>query len=409
VASISKSITALGIMKLAEDGVFNLDDPVEKYLTRWQIPDAIYDKGEVTIRRLLSHTAGLSLGGGYPGYKTFNYVPTLEESLSGIGGGSRPVELIYEPGTKFSYSGGGYNLLQLLIEEVTGKDFSSYMDVEVLTPLGMKSSSFQWEENMYDITAKAYNENLELLPNYIFIEKAAAGLYTTIEDMSKLVIEEINSFKGTGFLSEETIKEMYEPILEVKGLEGFIYENIALGHFINIEKTNRLLVTHDGSNRGWRSNFSINPDTGNGLIILTNGNNGTYLLNELLNSWYFTVFQEERSFDKLQHRVNATIYSLSLILILWTATVLLQLYTTIRKGNMRIITLRNKIQFAVRFFVSIGLMYLAYLFRINIVPLLGFVSPSLGNILAIFVYTRVLLGVLQLYFTKKRNDKEIII
>ncbi|SDC08800.1 Beta-lactamase [Pelagirhabdus alkalitolerans] len=127
VASISKSVTALGVMKLVEDGLINLDDPIENYITRWQLPESEYDQKAITVRGLLSHTSGLSVGGGYPGYASNTQLPTLEQSLSGIGGGSKPVELEHEPGLRYSYSGGGYNLLQLMIEEVTGEDFHSYI------------------------------------------------------------------------------------------------------------------------------------------------------------------------------------------------------------------------------------------------------------------------------------------
>lgn len=409
VASISKSVTAVAIMKLSEEGILNLDDPVEKYITRWEIPDSIYDKNEVTIRRLLSHTAGLSVGGGYPGYEPYTPIPTLEESLDGVGGGSRPVKLTYEPGSRFSYSGGGYNLLQMLIEEVTGKDFAVYMGLEILTPLGMENSSFQWETHMYDSTAKAYNQKLELLPNYLFIEKAAAGLYTTIEDMSKLVIAEINSYKGEGFLHLETIREMYEPILEIKGLEGLVYQNVGLGHFVNVDKNNRVLIGHDGSNKGWRASFSIDPVTENGIVILTNSDNGTFLLNEVLNSWYYTVFQEERSYDKLEHRVIASIYSVSSILLLWSAIKLLQLYEELRKGNLGIILLRNKIKLVIRIILCAAMVYSLYLFRINIVPLLAFIRPNIGIILALSLYLRALLFVIQLLTIKKSDHKMLVI
>ncbi|AKL96579.1 beta-lactamase class C/penicillin binding protein [Clostridium aceticum] len=401
VASISKSVTALGIMKLVEDDILNLDDPIEKYIRRWQIPESTYNKNDVTIRRLLSHTAGLSRGGGYPGYEPSNKLPSLEESLSGIGGGSQPVELIYEPGSRYFYSGGGYNLLQLLIEEVTGKDFVTYMDETVLTPLGMEDSSFKWIEMLENRTAKPYNKNSELLPNYLFIEKAAAGFYTTIEDMSKFVITAISNYKEDNFLRQEMIREMYSPVLEVGGLEGFIYETTALGHFVSIDKNNRPLVAHDGGNKGWKANFSLAPNTGDGVVILTNGDNGTYLINEVLNSWYYKVFQDKRALDKLSHRVNATIYSISLVLILWSVLVLLQLYKALRMGKRGILDLKNKTQVLAKSAVSLALVYITYLLSIHLVPILTFLSPRIGKILVASIFIRVLVGIFQLFITKR--------
>lgn len=400
VASISKSVTAVGIMKLVESGLIHLDDPIEKYITRWQIPESIYDKNEVTIRRVLSHTAGLSRGGGYPGYESFDMLPSLEESLSGIGGGSQPVKLIYEPETRFFYSGGGYSLLQLLIEEVTGKDFATYMEEEVLIPLKMEDSSFLWEEGKRGLTAKPYNEDLRILPNYLFIERAAAGFYTTIEDMSSFVIAGVTRYKHNHILKQETIQEMYKPVLTVEGLEGFIYENTALGHFVNTDNSNLPLVAHDGSNRGWKSNISLVPNTGDGIVILTNGDNGTYLINEVLNSWYYKVFHDKRTFDKLSNKVNASIYAICAFLLLWSILALVGIYKTIEKGYTKVPLLENKVQFAARCGISLVLVGFAYLIGIYVAPMLGFIDPQIGNILLIAISIRVLIGILQLFIIR---------
>ncbi|TCT16272.1 CubicO group peptidase (beta-lactamase class C family) [Natranaerovirga pectinivora] len=403
-ASISKSVTAFGIMKLVEEGIINLDDPIETYITRWQLPESIYDKSQVTIRRVLSHTAGLSRGGGYPGYESFSELPSLEESLSGIGGGSQPVELIYEPGTRYFYSGGGYNLLQLLIEEVTGQDFDRYMKEVVLIPMEMKDSSFQWEDYTESRIGKAYNIKLEELPNYLFIEKAAAGLYSTIGDISQFVIASINSYGGgDDFLQKGTLKEMYEPVLTVKGLEGFIYKSTALGHFINMDNNNRPLVAHDGGNKGWRTNFSFVPDIGAGIVILTNGDNGTYLINEALNTWYFKVYEEKRDFNKLTHNVCAVVYAISSALILWSLLIIIQLYKGYKKGELVFLKVyTNKIHFIVKIVVSVALIYFAYFIGKQIVPILGFVNTNIGSVFGIAINIRIIIGIIQMFVNKRK-------
>lgn len=401
VASISKSVTALGIMKLVEQEKINLDDPIENYITRWKIPESMYDKNEVTIRRLLSHTSGLSVGGGYPGYESSNQLPTLEESLSGIGGGSRPVELVNEPGIQYRYSGGGYNLLQLLIEEVTGEDFATFMKEEVLIPLGMSNSSFLWDEKLRTNTAKAYDVNLEILPNYLFIEKAAAGLYTTIGDMSRLIIAELEIYNGSGIFQSETIREMYEPVLEVKGLEGFIYDHTALGHFVNFDSNNNRIVAHDGGNNGWRANFSLATKKGNGVVILTNGNNGDYLLTEVQNSWYYTIFQEDRSFDKLEHSVIATIYALTSILILWSGLILIKIAKGVKEGSREVREFSNKKNLIIRCFISLVLILMLYLIYSILVPILSFVNPYIGNTLFLGILIRNTVVIIQMFITTK--------
>ncbi|WP_053070409.1 serine hydrolase domain-containing protein [Alkalihalobacillus pseudalcaliphilus] len=406
VASISKSVTALGVMKLVEDGLINLNDPIENYITRWQLPESEYDQKAITVRGLLSHTSGLSVGGGYPGYESNTQLPTLEDSLSGIGGGSKPVELVNEPGARYSYSGGGYNLLQLMIEEVTGEDFHSYLNEVVLAPLGMENSSFQWDDHLQDKTAKAYDVKLQLLPNYIFTEKAAAGLYTTIEDMNKFIIAEINSFHRSGILEADTVQEMFSPILEVRGFESFINDEAALGHFIN-HANNSKIVTHDGSNNGWKAHFSMEPQTGNGLIILTNGNNGTYLLNELVSAWYYTNFGIERQFDQLRHFVMATVYVLSILILCWSLSVIVNLVSAFIKKKLIVTTYSNKKVLLLKLLVSIVLVSGAFLLSKISVLILWFIDPFIVILLVTSVFIRTILAVLQLFTRESEIRKHV--
>ncbi|MFN7253496.1 MAG: serine hydrolase domain-containing protein [Anaerobacillus sp.] len=402
VASISKSVTALAVMKLVEDGLINLDDPIENYITSWQLPESEYDQKAITVRGLLSHTSGLSVGGGYPGYEPNTQLPTLEQSLSGIGGGSKPVELEYEPGARYSYSGGGYNLLQLMIEEVTGEDFHLYLNEVVLAPLGMENSSFQWDDHLQDKTAKAYDVKLKLLPNYLFIEKAAAGLYTTIEDMNKFVIAEINSFHGSEILEANTAQEMFTPILEVRGLQSFINDETALGHFIN-HVNNSIIVTHDGGNNGWRAHFSMEPQSGNGIIVLTNGNNGNYLLNELISAWHYTNFGFDRQFDHLSHTVKATVYALSLLILCWSLSVIVNLFSAFTNKELIVTKYSNKNVLLSKVIVSIVLVSGAFLLSKIFLPILGFIDPFIVILLVTSVFTRIILAVVQLYI--KKSDR----
>ena len=103
IGSISKTVAAWGVMKLLQEGKIELDAPAEKYLTRWHLPKSEFDTDKVTIRRLLSHTAGLSLH-GYPGWSPKDDLPSIEESLDGKNNGPGRVEIIMEPGTKWKYS-----------------------------------------------------------------------------------------------------------------------------------------------------------------------------------------------------------------------------------------------------------------------------------------------------------------
>lgn len=272
VASISKSVTAWGVMRLVESGKLELDAPVEQYLTRWHLPPSRYDTGGVTIRRLLSHTAGLSLH-GYPGILPDRELPTLEESLSGNNGGAGDVRLTMEPGAQFSYSGGGYTLLQLVIEEVTGESFSEFMQEQVLQPLGMLHSSFEWRTDLRPATAVAYSKTGAPLPNYLFTEKAAAGLYTTAPDLARFVAAAMPGPRGEpagrGVLTADTLALMFTPVLQGQGEAEY-----GLGHSISTQPDGSKEVSHGGANMGWRALFVALPEQGQGIVILTNSDKG---------------------------------------------------------------------------------------------------------------------------------------
>jgi CubicO group peptidase (beta-lactamase class C family) len=403
VASISKSVAALGAMQLVEDGQIDLFSPAESYLSRWQLPESEFDTDEVTIQRLLSHTAGLTLG-GYPGYEPDKPLPTLEQSLSGTGVTTPPVALFQQPGTTFSYSGGGYTLLELIIEEVTGLSFTNYMDSQVLAALEMDNSSFEWQPRLRPDTAKAYDENLNPLPNYLFTEKAAAGLYSTIGDLSNFVIAEYDSYHGNarGMLSQQTMTTLYEPIADVVGLSAFVYQHTGLGHFINFTPDGTRLVIHDGGNEGWHTNFTLVPETGNGIVILTNGNNGTYLISDVLDAWHMTLFQIPRF--PLLNQISSGVYSLAWLLFLWSGLAAFNLVSELRQRIRGFVLTKTKVQVALRMALVVLLILLVVAIAQNVIPLLSFLSPTIGSVLLSAVALRVFLGILQILFPRMSRE-----
>ncbi|MEQ1491323.1 MAG: serine hydrolase, partial [Terricaulis sp.] len=155
VASLSKWVTAWGVMTLVDEGRIDLDAPISTYLTRWHLPDGAFDETQVTARRLLSHTAGLTDGLGYGGFTPGQTVQGLEDSLTHASDASPDadgrVRVGAEPGENFLYSGGGYALLQLVIEEVSGEPFNDYMQRAVLSPLGMTRSTFVLPEGATNV------------------------------------------------------------------------------------------------------------------------------------------------------------------------------------------------------------------------------------------------------------------
>jgi CubicO group peptidase (beta-lactamase class C family) len=306
VASVSKAVTSWGVMRLVENGQLDLDAPVEQYLTRWHLPPSNYDTSGVTIRRLLSHSAGLSVG-GYPGLSPDLKLPSLEESLSGNNGGDGEVQIDMEPGTQFSYSGGGFTLLQLIIEEVTGETFSAYMQREVLDPLGMSHSSFEWRGDLRPATAVAYSTSGSPLPNYLFTEQAAAGLYSTAPDMARFVAAEMPGPKGEpagrGVLAPETLALMFKPVIEIQPLMAW-----GLGQSIQTLPDGSKVIVHDGGNKGWKANILANPQWGVGMVILTNSDNGLGLIKDVL-------FRELLPLLIIERVLRFLIFALSLVIL----------------------------------------------------------------------------------------------
>lgn len=283
VASLSKWISAIGIMKLVEDGKLDLDTPVSIYLTRWKLPKSTFDNSKVTVRRLLSHTAGLTDGLGYSGFKNGEKTQAIEASLTkaidadeGISG---EVKVGIEPGTAFKYSGGGYTLLQLLVEEITGQTFSFYMKQEVLDPIGMTESSYVWDESRNTDLVEFYNADGSKAPHYKYTSLAATSLYTSLADLEIF----FNSFlNNKSVLKSETLKLMRKPLassfgMDIWGLGNILYAPIDNGDFI---------FGHDGkSTPPINTAIRLNPQTGNGIIVLETGY--SILATKLAAEWVF--------------------------------------------------------------------------------------------------------------------------
>jgi CubicO group peptidase (beta-lactamase class C family) len=279
-ASISKAVTSWGVMRLVENGQLDLDAPVEQYLTRWHLPPSRFDASGVTIRRLLSHSAGLSAF-GYPGLSPDLALPSLEESLSGNNGGAGEVQIVMEPGTQYGYSGGNFTLLQLIIEEITGETFSAYMQREVLDPLGMSHSSFEWRADLRPATAVAYSASGSPLPNYLFTEQAAAGLYTTAPDLARFVAAEMPGPEGKpagrGVLAHDTLALMFKPVIKIQTGMGE-----GLGQSVSSLPDGSKVIQHGGDNKGWKATIMANPQWGVGIVVLTNSDNGLGLIGDVV-------------------------------------------------------------------------------------------------------------------------------
>jgi CubicO group peptidase (beta-lactamase class C family) len=281
IGSISKTVAAWGVMTLVEDGKLDLDLPVERYLTRWRIPDSEFGTDGVTLRRLLSHTAGLSLH-GYPGFDPERPRPTIEESLSGETNGSGDVRVILEPGTVWRYSGGGYTLAQLVVEEVTGESFADYLRKAVITPLGMQHSDYTLTAEILAESSRAYDGWGDPIPGPRFTAQAAAGFHTTLEDLTTFALATLEGPDGEApgreVLDPGTVATMLTPAPASEDSYG-------LGYFIEVMPDGTVLKGHGGANTGWHATLQLVPNRRGGIVVLTNGSNGWAVHRQIVCRW----------------------------------------------------------------------------------------------------------------------------
>ena len=285
VASLSKWLTAWGVMVLVEDGLIDIDAPVSQYLTRWQLPNSEFDHSKVTIRRLLSHTAGLDDSLGYNGFDTVDEVQTLEDSLTrakdASPGKSGIVKVGNEPGKEWSYSGGGYTLLQLVIEEVSGLSFADHMKQSVFQPLGMTRTTFDHSEAIEMGLAENLTLDGRSEPFRWYTALAATSLFTSPADMAKFI--EIQAPEGKqSVLSKKMLAMMATPHAsslgaDIWGLGVMLYAPNNNGGFV---------IGHDGNNEpAINTAVRLDPATGDGIVVLETGS--ALLATKLASEWVF--------------------------------------------------------------------------------------------------------------------------
>lgn len=272
-ASISKPVAAMAALHMAQYGNFTLDEDVNSRLNSWRVPDSEFTKNEkVTVRRLLTHSAGLTVH-GFPGYAAGVRVPSIHEILDGRPpANTAPVRVDIVPGTKWRYSGGGYTVLQLLLEERFRKPFADLMQTIVLGNCKLRNSSFvqaiptQLIATAHHLDGRPFNGRFHTYP-----EQAAAGLWTTPEDLCLFAIEVANAAAGrsTKVLEKSQAQLMLTPHIDRQAL-GFQSHN---GWF-----------RHGGANAGYRCHILCRHDASHGLAVMTNSDNGDKIFPSLFKS-----------------------------------------------------------------------------------------------------------------------------
>lgn len=276
-ASISKLVASMAVLSLVAQGRLSLDEDVNVKFKSWKLPAHSFSK-PVTLRGILSHSAGLTVH-GFPGYAAGAPVPTLLQLLKGEKPANTAAVVVdIAPGSRWRYSGGGYEVMQMLVQDVTGIPFARLVKKLVLDPVDMRHSTYEqplqdkWSAN----AAHAYNGNGEPIAGrwHTYPEQAAAGLWTTPTDLARLLLEvQKLAASRSKLLPGHIVKDM---LTAQKGMHG-------LGWQVTPDGPNQRFQ-HGGSNAGFRCNAVAYTSRGQGAVIMTNADSGASLAGEVLRS-----------------------------------------------------------------------------------------------------------------------------
>jgi CubicO group peptidase (beta-lactamase class C family) len=271
-ASISKPVTATIVAMLAEQGKLSLDAPVSQYLKRWQMPTSPFTENHpITVRELLTHTAGTSQS-GFADFFLGDDIPTLVESLNGVKlpRYNTPISIEFAPGTNWNYSGGGYVIVQVAIEDLTGKTLQQLAEEMLFTPLGMNNTTMYQNGHTKFLKniAKAHNSDLTLNGDGILVcpQIAPSGMWSTPEDMAKFVIEYQKALSGektkviSSWVANETTR-----VHTIENVDGWAAGWMRLEARANID-----WFSHGGSNTGMGGHIMGSMTGGKGIMLFSN-------------------------------------------------------------------------------------------------------------------------------------------
>ena len=278
-ASLSKLVTAVAALRLVDRGALHLDRNVNDDLSGWRVPENDLTRDHpVTLRALLSMTAGIGVP-GYLGYAPGQKLPTLQQILNGVPpANSPPVRVEATPGSRYAYSGGGFEIVQALIEAATKMDFQDALQDLLLRPAAMENSYFlqPLPGELARRAATGHDANGNALPGgwRIVPELAAGGLWSSATDLAHLLIALERAYWGEGgaVLSRPTARAM------MTQQNGGPY---GLGAAVAGDGESRVLMKR-GQNIGYQSYMLLFPETGQGIVVLSGSDNGTTLATALI-------------------------------------------------------------------------------------------------------------------------------
>jgi CubicO group peptidase (beta-lactamase class C family) len=298
--SISKPLTVWAVLALVRAGRVELDAPLSAYLHRYTLPSGTFNSEGVTVRRLLRHTAGTTVI-GYGGYGAHEDQPADALELSED---FAPVAVMREPGTARRYSGGGYVLLQMMVEDVTGEAFDDAVRRLVLDPLGMVHSGF--DPDRLPTRSDAFNYYGRPIEALRDVALAAAGGYASGADIERFLLAHRD---GGPVLDRAMLDAAFAPT-EPDARYAMSYTRW--------ETPQGVLLGHGGNNSTWHGQIYIRPDTGDAFYFLANATGGAQLDYDLGCAWLSMVQTEEGAAHcaaglDLAHRISWIAWALAML------------------------------------------------------------------------------------------------
>jgi CubicO group peptidase (beta-lactamase class C family) len=326
--SISKPLAAMAALRLVQQGKLSLDTNVNTYLTSWKLPSDPVTAGKpITLRELITHTAGTTVH-GFPGYASNEPVPTLVQVLNGEKpANTPPIRSEGEPGVHWKYSGGGYTIMQQVLIDVTQEPFPELLHDSVLAPIGMSHSTYEQPlpQAFQSFAATPYRSDGEPVKGgaHTYPEMAAAGLWTTPTDLARYTIEVEQSLqdKANHVLSEDMTLEMLTPGTRHWGL-GLEVGGSGFNPYFS----------HGGANEGFRNIFVAYETSGDGAVVMTNGDSGSLLGDEVIRS-IATEYRWPDYGRSVVRRSDGLIYTILIVVI--AAVIIALLLRLVTRGRVR--------------------------------------------------------------------------
>ncbi len=274
-ASISKPVSGMGALKLVQEGKLALNKDINQYLTSWKLPENSFTNTvKVNLRHLLTHTGGTTVH-GFPGYTQTDKFPTDIEVLNGQGN-TAPIYVDTLPGAISRYSGGGYTIVGRAIEDISGQSFADYMQAVVLSPLGMKHSTFiqPLPKELHAQASAAFDKKGEMYAGlwHNYPEQAAAGLWTTPSDLARFAIGIQEAFAGK---SEKVLSQDITEVMLTKDKWSY-----GLGPGLRGEGDS-LIFQHGGKNAGYTCQLFSYAKRGDAMVVMSGSDNAARLIEEI--------------------------------------------------------------------------------------------------------------------------------